>query len=253
MLVPFRRLGVMASDPAAGRFPTTHWSQIARVGDASEPESRVALERLCCDYWFPLYAFIRRKGHSPEEAEDAVQEVFAALLERGDLSGLDRSKGRFRSFLMAACSHHLANRLAADRTVKRGGARVIVPFDRLDAEGRYGREPAHRLTPERLFDRQWALALLGRALGRLEAEWADAGKVELFARLRPGLQGDGLAAPYRFIAGELGMSEGALRVSAHRLRTRYRELLLEEVARTTEDPAACDDEIGALLAALASG
>jgi RNA polymerase sigma-70 factor (ECF subfamily) len=243
----------MESDPTRVRFPTTPWSQLARVGDADTAESRAALERLCHEYWFPLYAFARRKGHPPEEAEDVVQEVFVALLERGDLSGLDRSKGRFRSFLMAACSHHLANRHASDRAVKRGGGRVMVPVDRLDAEGRYGREPAHRLTPERLFDRQWALALLGQALGRLEAEWAAAGKTELFTRLRPGLQGDGSAAPYRTIAAELGTSEGALRVSAHRLRVRYRELLREEVARTTDDPSAVDDEIGALLTAMAVG
>jgi RNA polymerase sigma-70 factor (ECF subfamily) len=242
----------MAGDPTAGRFPTTHWSQIAQVGHAVAPESRAALEGLCRDYWFPLYAFVRRKGHPPEDAEDVVQGLFAALLERGDLAGLDCSRGRFRSFLMAACTHYLANCRASDRAVKRGGGRVIVPVDRLDAEGRYGREPAHRLTPERLFERQWALALLGRVLGRLEAEWAAAGKAELFARLRPGLQGDGSAPPYRTIAAALGMSEGALRVSAHRLRARYRELLREEVARTTDDPAAIDAEIGDLLAALAA-
>ena len=141
-----RHLIAMASDPAAGRFPTTHWSQIARVGDAAAPESRAALERLCHDYWFPLYAFVRRKGHPPEEAEDVVQGLFAALLERGDLSGPDRSKGRFRSFLMAACTHYLANRHNSDRAVKRGGGRVIVPIARpsLSRCGSWHRRPTRR-------------------------------------------------------------------------------------------------------------
>ncbi len=235
----------------AARFPTTHWSRVNAAGTLADPVARKALEGLCRDYWFPLYAFIRRRGHSPEEAEDIVQGFFADLLERGSLASLDRSKGRFRAFLRAACEHYLANRRDHDRAAKRGGGVTIVSIDRLDAEGRYGREPAHELTPERLFERQWALLLLEQVLRRLEAESTQAGKAALFTRLRPVLQGDRLAASHAAIGAELGISEGAVRVASHRLRARYRELLREEVGRTTADPSEVDQEIAGLLVALA--
>jgi len=221
------------------------------AGNPADPAARDALEGLCRDYWFPLYAFARRNGHSPHEAEDIVQGFLADLLERGDLASLDRSKGRFRAFLRAACEHYLANRRDHDRAAKRGGGITIVSIDRVDAEGRYIREPAHDLTAERLFEKQWALMLLERVLSRLEAESAQAGKAELFTRLRPALQGDGLAPSHAAIGAELEMSEGAVRVAAHRLRARYRELLREEVGRTTADPADVEQEITGLLAALA--
>jgi RNA polymerase sigma-70 factor (ECF subfamily) len=224
---------------------------VSAAGNPADPASRAALEGLCRDYWFPLYAFARHRGHSPHEAEDVVQGFLADLLERGDLASLDRSKGRFRSFLRAACEHYLANRRDHDRAARRGGGVTIVSIDRLDAEGRYGREPAHELTPERLFEKQWALMLLERVLCRLDDESAQAGTAELFARLRPALQGDDQALAYRAIGAALGMSDGAVRVAAHRLRVRYRELLREEVGRTTSDPAAVDQEIADLLAALA--
>jgi RNA polymerase sigma-70 factor (ECF subfamily) len=232
------------------RFPTTHWSRVARAGGRPDSEARAALEGLCRDYWFPLYAFARHRGFSPHEAEDLVQGFLADLLERGDLAGVDRSKGRFRAFLRAAFEHYLANRRDHDRAAKRGAGRTIVPIDRLDAEGRYGLEPAHEMTAERLFERQWALTLLQRVLRRLEDESAHAGKSALFDQLRPALQGDDLAPSYREIAAALGLAEGAVRVAAHRLRVRYREVLREEVGRTTDDPAGVDDEIADLLAAL---
>jgi RNA polymerase sigma-70 factor (ECF subfamily) len=243
----------LSGNTRSGRFPTTSWTRVGLVGDPDDPAARLALEGLCRDYWFPLYAFGRRKGLPPDEAEDLVQGVFAALLERGDLAALDRSKGRLRSYLMAAASHLLANHHEAEAALKRGGGRRLVPIDRREAEARRPLEPSHRLTPERLFDREWAMELLGRVLARLEAEGAAAGRSALFERLRPALQGDAQAPPYRALAAELNTTEGAVRVAAHRLRARYRELLREEIARTTddEDPAAVDDEIGALLAALA--
>jgi len=234
----------------AARFPTTRWSRVVRAGDPADPGARAALEDLCRDYWFPLYAFARRRELSPPEAEDLVQGFLADLLERGDLANVDRSKGRFRSFLRAACEHYLANRRDCDRAAKRGGDVTIVSIERLDAERRYDQEPAHELTAERLFERQWALTLLGRVLERLETELAQAGKAELFARLRPALQGDHLAPSHAAVGAELGMSDGAVRVAAHRLRARYRELLREEVGRTTDDPAAIDEEIAELMQAL---
>jgi RNA polymerase sigma factor (sigma-70 family) len=237
----------------SARFPTTRWSRIGRAGDHAYPEARAALEGLCRDYWFPLYAFIRARGHSPHDAEDLVQGFLADLLERGDLARLDQSKGRFRAFLRAACDHYLSNRRDHDRAVKRGGAVSIISIDRRDAEGRYQREPSHTLTPERLFEREWALALLARVLERLEAESIQAGNGAFFERIRPALQKDGQAPSSRTIAEELGMSREAVRAAARRIRLRYRELLREEVGRTIDNPKALDEEIGELLVALAAG
>jgi RNA polymerase sigma factor (sigma-70 family) len=236
----------------AARFPTTRWSRVIRASDSADPGARTALEELCRDYWFPLYAFVRRHGLSPHEAEDIVQGFLADLIERGHMASMDQSKGRFRSFLRAACEHYLANRRDHDRAAKRGGGVTIVSINRLDAESRYDREPAQELTAERLFERRWALTVLSRVLGRLEDEAVLAGKGVLFARLSPVLQGDKLAPSYAAIGAELAMSDGAVRVAAHRLRARYRELLREEVGRTTDDQTAIDSEIGDLLAALAS-
>ena len=145
----------------SARFPTTHWSRLGRVGDRSDPEALAELERLCRDYWFPLYAFIRARGHTAHESEDLVQGFLADILERGDLARLDKSNGRFRSFLRAACDHYLANCRDHDRAAKRGGAVAIIAIDRLEAEDRYARELAHELTPEMHYEREWALALLG--------------------------------------------------------------------------------------------
>jgi RNA polymerase sigma-70 factor (ECF subfamily) len=209
------------------------------------------LEELCRDYGFPLSAFVRARSDSSHESEDLVQGFLADLLERGDLARLDQSKGRFRSFLRAACDHYLANCREHDRAAKRGGGVTIISIDRRDPEGRYAREPGHELTPDRLFERQWALTLLGRVLERLEADVVQAGNAALFNGLRPALQGDSLAPSARAIGEELGLSEAAVRTAVHRLRSRYRELLREEVGRTTDDPTAIDEEIGAWLAALA--
>jgi RNA polymerase sigma-70 factor (ECF subfamily) len=237
----------------AARFSTTRWSRIGRAGDPADPGARAELEGLCRDYWFPLYAFIRARGHSSHEAEDLVQGFFADLLERAELARLDQSKGRFRAFLLAACDHYLSNCRDHARAVKRGGAVSIVSIDRRDAESRYGREPSHSLTPERLFEREWALALLARVLERLEAESVQAGNGVFFERIRPALQKDGLAPSYQEIAKEFGMSNEAVRAAVRRIRLRYRELLHKEVGRTIDDPRAVDEEIGELLVALAAG
>ncbi len=236
----------------ATRFPTTRWSRLGRVGDLADPEARAALEGLCRDYWFPLYAFIRARGHSSHESEDLVQGFLADLMERGDLARLDQSKGRFRAFLRSSCDHYLSNRRDHDRAAKRGGTVSIVSMDRRDAEGRYRRETSHQMTPERLFEREWALALLARVLDRLEAESVQAGNGVFFERVRPALQKDGLAPSYREIAEELGMSADAVRGATRRVRLRYRELLRDEVGRTIDDPKAVDEEIGELLVALAT-
>jgi DNA-directed RNA polymerase specialized sigma24 family protein len=236
---PAERTGVM--------FPTTHWSRVAAAGDPSAPEARAALAGLCAAYWYPLYAFVRHRGHGPQEAEDLVQGFFTTLLENDSLATIDRTKGRFRSFLVAACTHFLANRRDYERTLKRGGGRSILPIDCLKAEERYGREPAHELTAERVFDRRWAMTLLDHVLARLEAEMSSAGKIRLFEALRPTLLGWSEKQSYAHVADTLDCSEGAARGAAHRLRARYRELLREEIARTIDDSSTIEEEIRELF------
>jgi RNA polymerase sigma-70 factor (ECF subfamily) len=235
--------------PAAG-FPTTHWSRVLRAGDPTDRESRNALERLCGDYWYPLYAFARRQGLDRDDASDLVQGFLADLIERRDLAKVDPARGRFRSFLRAACGNFLSHARDHDRALKRGGGRTPVSIDMQDAEGRYVNEPAHDLTAERLFERRWATVLLGHVLSRLESEACRGGNSELFSHLRPLLEGDDLAESYRQIGDALHMSEGSVKVAAHRFRRRYRQLLREEVARTVADPAEIDGEIADLLLAL---
>jgi DNA-directed RNA polymerase specialized sigma24 family protein len=232
------------------RFETTCWSVVLLARDGDGSAARQALAALCATYWYPLYAFVRRKGHDVEAAEDLVQGFFARLLEKGDLVAVERGKGKFRSFLMAACDHYLANQADLHRARKRGGGRSPISIDRLAAEGRYGCEPAHNLTAERLFERQWALALLDHVLKSLAAEMTQAGKGHQFEALRPALLGGAARTPYRAIAAELGLTEQAARAAAHRLRVRYREIIREEVARTLDDPADLDEEIRSLFAAI---
>ncbi len=235
------------ADRSKAKFPTTHWSQVVAAGNASAPAARAALAALCATYWYPLYAFIRRRGHDSHSAEDIVQGFFAVLLEKGGLTSVDRAKGRFRSFLVAACSHFLANRLDYERTLKRGRGHVTVPIDRLEAENRYDREPMHEVTPDRLFERRWATTLLDHVLARLEAEMTTAGKVRQFEVLQSALLGSSEKLSYAQIATALGCSEGAARGAVHRLRARYRALLREEVARTIDDPSTVEEEIRELF------
>jgi RNA polymerase sigma factor (sigma-70 family) len=244
-------MGPAGSDkPSAARFPTTSWGRILEAGDPAAPGARSALEALCRDYWYPLYAFVRRKGHDLETAQDLVQGLFAGLLERGDLRGLGPERGRFRSLLMACCTHSIARHHERERAARRGGGRVAIPIDALAAESRFGGEPGHDLTAERLFERRWALTLLDNVLAGLDAEMARSEKRSLYQRLRPALAGGQEASPYQEIADELGLSIGAVKMAAHRLRARYRERLREEIARTVADPSEIDAEIRDLLAAV---
>jgi RNA polymerase sigma factor (sigma-70 family) len=240
------------SSDSQQQFQTTCWSVIVRARDGEPEQARDALAALCAVYWYPLYAFIRRKGHDSDVSQDLVQGFFTRLLEKGDLASVDRSKGKFRSFLMAACSHYLANERDRERAKKRRGDRPVISIDALTAEGRYRREPAHDLTPERLFDRQWALALLDQVLAQLESEMARAGKSRPFSVLRPALLGGAKRVPYAEIAATLSISQEAARAAAHRLRRRYRQLLRELVSRTVDDPADIDDEISTLFSCLSS-
>ncbi len=213
---------------------------------------REALSALCEAYWYPLYAFVRHKGHNADDALDLVQGGFERLLEKGDLNTVDRSKGRLRSFLMASCSHYLANRIDHERTKKRGGGRKIVSIDGMTAEGRYSLELSHGLAAERLFDKRWATTLLGMVMVRLEGEMNSAGKGRQFAVLRPALSNGGERGLYARLAAELGLSQEAARAAAHRLRLRFRALMRDEILLTLDDSADVEEEIQALFAALAS-
>jgi RNA polymerase sigma-70 factor (ECF subfamily) len=229
-------------------FATTHWSLVL-AARGQTPAAREALAELCRVYWFPLYAYIRRQGHAAHEAEDLTQELFAQLLQRDDLAGLDPSRGRFRAFLLASCRHFLANQADKAQALKRGGGRTSLPLDLADADRRYAAEPGHEQTPERLFERRWALALLDQVLGRLRGHYETAGQAALFEHLKGALTGE-TDGPYAEVAVALGMTEGAVKVAAHRLRQRYRDFLREEIARTVADEAEVDDEVRTLFRAL---
>jgi DNA-directed RNA polymerase specialized sigma24 family protein len=237
------------ASPTNAVFPNPHWGRVVRAsGDDSE--ARDALAGLCADYWYPLYAFARRKGQLPEDASDLVQGLFAELLARDSLRGLDPSLGRFRSFLMAACSLYIAKDRSHGRALKRGGGVAPISIDASNAEARFGVEPVHHETAERLFERRWASTLLDRALARVESEYLGSDRRTLFEKLRPSVFGQAEACRHREVGDELGMTEGAVRAAAHRLRRRYREILRDEVARTVADPAEVDIELNALLEAL---
>jgi len=236
--------------PGPGRFPTTHWSRIAEALDLAAPAARDALAALCHTYWYPLYLFIRRQGHQADEATDLVQEYFARLLGGHVLDAADRTKGRFRTFLIADCKRFLAHERTRAKAQKRGGDRQIVSIDAGLAEGRYLREPGHDITPERLFERAWALTLLDAVLARLRAEYERGGKGEVFQRLKDVLSFGPDSVPYATVAVDLGTTEGAVQVAVHRLRRRYGTLLREEIAATVTQPEEVEDEIRELFAAL---
>jgi len=239
------------SSPAAN-FALTHWSVVVAAGGSDSTHARTALEKLCRTYWQPIYAFVRRQGHSPHDAQDLTQEFFARLLEKKSLADVDRAKGRFRSFLLASLKHFLANEWDKARAEKRGGGQVLIPIDPHTAETSCGVDPADGVTAEKVFERRWALTLLDHVLQRLREEHVGDGKEALFEQLKLTLTEASRSVPYAEIAARLDMSEGAVKVAVHRLRQRYRELLRLEIAETVTSPAEVEEEIRALFSALAS-
>jgi RNA polymerase sigma-70 factor (ECF subfamily) len=235
--------------PFRSSFETTRWSVVLAVRERVTPEAREALEALCQMYWYPLYAFVRRKGYDRELAKDLVQGFFLRLLEKDDLRAVTPAKGRFRSYLMAACTHYLANQRDQDRALKRGG-RPPLSLDAVEAERRYTLEPAHSMTAERLYQRRWATTLLDTALDRLRREMSDDGKASLFAELKSAMLAEDTAESYRQLGHRIGRSEGAARVIVHRMRSRFRAILHEEVGRTVADPSEVEQEIRDLFVAL---
>ncbi len=224
-------------------FPITHWSVVLSASDPSSTRAREALEKLCRTYWYPLYAYVRRRGKTPPDAQDLTQEFFARLLARHWLERADQARGRFRTFLLTALERFLANEWDRERALKRGGDRQFVSLDWTTAENRYGFEPPDPLTPEQIFERRWALTLLDTVLEKLGAEYSRQGKGELFAALKLGLVSDRSALPYPELAHSLHLSESGVRVAVHRLRQRYRELLRSEIANTVDSTEVVDAEM----------
>lgn len=241
------------SEPPRGDvFVTTRWTVVLHAGHKSSPQSDRALGELCQTYWFPLYAYVRRRGRSKEDAEDLVQAFFARFLEKNYLEGLNAERGKFRAFLLAALKHFLANEWDKVQRQKRGGGAQHLSIDWQSAEDRFQLEPPDSTSPDRIYDREWALALLERVINRLRDECAKEGKANLFAQAKGYLMVGEQAIPYAEAGKQLGLDDGAMRVAVHRLRKRYRELLRDEIAETLEDRARVAEELRSLQAALAS-
>ena len=216
---------------------------VVAAGRSNTKRAGAALEQLCRVFWFPLYAYVRRRGHSAEDAQDLTQEFFARLLERKWLARADRQRGRFRSFLLSAMSHFLSDEWDKARAQKRGGGAPSVPLQFDTAETRYGFEPADKVTPEQTYERRWALALLEEVLRQLRLSYEGEGRMELFNALHPCLVGDRAALPYKELAAKLGVTEGTVKSAVHRMRQRYRQLLRSEIAQTVAEPGQVDEEL----------
>lgn len=238
-------------DGDRARFATTRWTVVLAAGRGADAGAADALATMCQTYWYPVYAFVRRRGHNPEDAQDLTQAFFARLLEKDAVRAADPGRGRFRSFLLSSVQNFLANERDEAAAQKRGGGRPAISLDPSTAESRYAVEPAHELTPEKLFDRRWALTQLDLCLDELRGDYARRGQGHVFARLQPFLGGDVPGGSYAPAAAELGMSESAVKVAVHRLRQRYRELLRRQILQTVASPDEVDEEVRHLFAALA--
>ncbi|MCI0748666.1 MAG: sigma-70 family RNA polymerase sigma factor [Verrucomicrobia subdivision 3 bacterium] len=244
----------LASDSDLGKwqFRTTHWSAVLAARNGLLPESERALGTLCQTYWYPVYAFVRRKGHSHHEAEDLTQGFFVFLLSKEGFQRADRSRGRLRSFLLTSLRHFLTNEWARRSAARRGGKYSFVPWHTTEAEGKYLREAAETQTPERAFERNWALSVLDSALALLRSEYERAGKAAFFDALQVFLSGTEVKQSYSQAAAHLNVPEGTARVCVHRLRRRYGELLRQQVAQTVGTSKDVGDELRCLMSALNS-
>ena len=239
-----------SSRPEHGeQFTTTHWTVVMAAADPDSPHARAALEKLCRAYWYPLYAYVRRDGHNPHKAEDLTQAFWERLLDKNFLAGVCREQGRFRSFLLTALKHFIVNDWRASQAQKRGGGCKIVSFDEPKSELRYQVESADHLTPELLYHKRWALTVIERVMARLEAEFREAEKSDLFEEIK-GFLAEKKATPHAAIAKRHGISVSAVGVAIFRLRKRYKELLRDEIAQTVKNPSEIEDEIRFLITAL---
>jgi len=229
-------------------FAATQWSVVLKAGRSSSSSAQAALSELCRGYWYPLYAYVRRRGYAHHEAQDLTQEFFTRFLQKDYVCQADRQRGRFRTFLLTALEHFVANEWDKRNTVKRGGRYLFVSWEELRAEDCYGAEPFHDLTPEKLYDRRWALALLDRTLKALRREHEISGDLAMFDALEAQLVHHAETGPWRQLAVRLGLSEGTVKMRVHRLRRRFGELLRVEVAQTVTSPAELEDEMRYLFA-----
>jgi len=238
------------ASPRGAVFVTTHWSEVITAGRNDTSRAQRALEHLCRTYWYPLYAYVRRRGHSQADAQDLTQGFFASLLENQSLARANPERGRFRSFLLTSLNHFLINEWKKGQAEKRGGGCPALSLDWAAAEQRFDLEPADPAAPDRAYDKQWALTLLAEVMNRLEGEYEGEGKADLFAALKDTLLGSRESQPYVELAGRLGMNETAVRVAVHRLRRRYRELIRDEIAQTLERTQDVEAEMQHLFQAL---
>ena len=236
----------------AAQFTTTHWSVVLAARDTASPEADVALAELCRTYWYPLYAFVRRKGHGPHDAQDLTQAFFARLLEKNYVAQADRDRGRFRTFLLAALTHFLADEWDKTRRLKRGGGREMISFDAASAEERYRLEPIDELDAAKLYERRWVTTLFDKVLARLEQEFRDSGKGALFDQLKGSLLAEDTGLSHAELGAQLGLSVDVVKQTVHRMRRRYRELFREEIAQTVAGPGEVEDELKHLFAVLST-
>jgi len=232
-------------------FVTTRWTVVLTAGGIDTTQSRQALEHLCRTYWYPLYAYVRRRGYSAHDAQDLTQAFFARLLAQQSLAKADPDRGRFRCFMLTAMNHFLASEWQRGMAQKRGGGWAVLSLEWAAAEQRFDLEPAIHSSPDKIFEKQWAMTLLEAVLNRLELEFQNAGKAAWFATLKPTLLGLRESQPYATLATQLGMNENAVNVAVHRLRKRYRELIRDEIANTLDSPEEIEAEMGHLLRVLA--
>lgn len=238
-------------DKSRSPFPTTHWSLVKRVQRGTVEDARRALEDICKGYWYPIYSYLRRSGHAPDEAEDLTQDFFQRVIEEQSILAADEARGRLRSFLLGVLKRLLSDHFRALGREKRGGGRKIISFDDLDAEERYRREPVDLKSPDALYDRAWAEGVLQSAMENLRAEFVKADDLPLFEQLREFLPLGDNATPYRQVAARVRLSEAAVRLQVHRMRKRYAKMIEEEIARTVEGEAAVADEREHLLSVMA--
>jgi RNA polymerase sigma factor (sigma-70 family) len=239
--------GSALSAPGGADFRTTHWSQVLEAGRSASPGAAAALEQLCAGYWYPIYVYVRRQGHTPHDAEDLTQEFFARLLRLNSLEGVTPQKGKFRTFLLVSLKHFLADAWDARKAAKRGGEKVIVSLDDETAEQRYQLEPAPDAPPDVAYERRWVLTLLEKAFAGLRAEFEGAGKLAHFEQMKEFLQSPVGAGDYDRVASCLGLNAGAVAVAVHRFRQRYRDLVRAEIAHTVSGPQEMEEELGHLF------
>ncbi|HXJ58558.1 MAG TPA: sigma-70 family RNA polymerase sigma factor [Verrucomicrobiae bacterium] len=246
-MVPSEGQQSAGGSPAKQWFTTTHWSVVLAAKQSSSPDGAAALELLCRTYWYPLYAYVRRQGYSPEDAQDLTQAFFEQFLEKGSVQLADRGRGKFRSFLLTSLKHFLTHEWEKARTLKRGGGHVHLSWDQTSAESQYQLEPVSELKPEKIFDQRWALALFQQALARLRQEYAATGKAPQFEELKAFLTDAAEDGGYAEVAARLDMPPRSVAVAVHRMRQRYGELVREEIAHTVASRGEIQEELRYLI------